>query len=271
MNEELKGLIDALSAQHGWIAMIISIMGASRIIAKPIGNALQDFMAKAVAYTRMSSVTDDDALVLKITGSAAYRFFAFLVDWTLSIKLPTSDDVRKALAAGPSTIVPTLLIICAITLGGVAALATSGCHNTGETVLQAGGAYSDLTVAKVDREILDANKAMLSYVAYYDANSAFLDSALPAAGDLARVITASRKEWIREAYRLRDAYFVAVQAYKIAAEAARDRVEIAPDASEAEQAAAQEVKDRAATLNGTLAFLTNVTQQIADYRSAHAR
>lgn len=138
-----------------------------------------------------------------------------------------------------------LLAICLL-FAPVPALFTSGCQH--ETTLEAGGVYSDVTIAKTDQAILDASHALTAFIDWSRANATYL-ARWPEVGQLAVKVAAQKDGWIRDAYAARDAYAGALSAYK----AGRG-----PDPSSA-----------SSQLNAALAVLSNVTTQIVSYKSAH--
>lgn len=97
---EIQPLIDALQAKLPWVAAITSVMGLARLLAKPLSALVQSFFSKLVLFIQGTPETDDDAWLEKVLASKAYRFFAFVVDWVLSIKLPSSASVQTLKAIG---------------------------------------------------------------------------------------------------------------------------------------------------------------------------
>jgi len=131
-------------------------------------------------------------------------------------------------------------------------VAQTGCSNP--VTLEAGGAYSDATLATTDQAILDASHALTGFVGWADANATYL-ARWPEVGALSASVAAQKDAWIRDAYAARDAYAVAAKAYRLAAGT--------PAADQTE------VERKRAALQGALAVLTNLTTQIAAYRAAH--
>lgn len=133
-------------------------------------------------------------------------------------------------------LVPTILI-------------STGCQN--KVTLEQGGAYTDPVLATTDQSILDASKAIQGFLSWYDTNKTFLDK-YPEVGKLADSVRSNEKTWIKDAYSARDSYAAASVAWK-AGKGSQ------PDADAAH-----------AKLNAALAVLSNLTAQIAAYRSSHA-
>lgn len=124
----------------------------------------------------------------------------------------------------------------------------TGCEN--KTTLEPGGAYSDVNLATVDRTILDASHALQSFVDWHAANATYL-AQYPEVGALAAKVAAMKDGWIRDAYAARDAYASASVAYSKALASGQDVVT---------------ARDK---LNAAMAVISNVTQQIIDYKTAH--
>lgn len=123
---ELQPVIDWLLSKWPWLA---GTMATARIFAKPISGLLQSFLTKLALYVVATPETDDDVWVTKIVTNPIYRVLAFLLDWILSIKLPTEASLAVVLAAEANlnkpTITPpqlTLFLLC-----GYLCLGTSGC------------------------------------------------------------------------------------------------------------------------------------------------
>lgn len=93
--QDIQPIIDALQDKLPWLAALTTAMGILRLASKPVSSLLQSFFTKLLLYVQGTPQTDDDAWVENILASKGYRAFAFIVDWILSIKLPTSDSVKK--------------------------------------------------------------------------------------------------------------------------------------------------------------------------------
>lgn len=76
-----------------WLAGLAAFVGTVRLFAKWIQLPLQNFLTAAIARVNDSPEKDDDQLLHNMFGSLEYRFFAFLMDYLLSLKLPTSDSL----------------------------------------------------------------------------------------------------------------------------------------------------------------------------------
>lgn len=77
MEEIILGLI----AQYPKAAAVLAVMGLLRAIFKPIMAAVESYIAD-------SASTKDDAKLAKLKAHKAYKAFAWLLDYTASIKLP---------------------------------------------------------------------------------------------------------------------------------------------------------------------------------------
>lgn len=93
--EEIQPLLNALSAEHGWIAAFVSWMGIFRCASKPVGTQLQVGLSKLIANAPDWAV--------KLTGNVVYKVFAFLIDWLCSVKLPSQSSVAAIVAKGGNT------------------------------------------------------------------------------------------------------------------------------------------------------------------------
>jgi len=98
---DIQPLIDALQDKLPWLAALTSFMGLARLLAKPISALVQSFFSKLVMFIQGTPETDDDAWLERVLASKPYRFFSFVVDWVLSIKLPSSASVQTLKASGP--------------------------------------------------------------------------------------------------------------------------------------------------------------------------
>jgi hypothetical protein len=74
------GLIQSLAAQHPWLTTVVAVIGFLRIIFKPLIAAAHSFVAA-------TDTDEDDRSLEVIERSPAFKVFAFLLDYTASIKL----------------------------------------------------------------------------------------------------------------------------------------------------------------------------------------
>lgn len=122
---DIQPLIDALQDKLPWLAALTSFMGLARLLAKPISALVQSFFSKLVLFIQGTPETDDDAWLERVLASKPYRFFSFVVDWVLSIKLPSSESVRKVVTSTDNSISGPLLAI-----GLIGIMAFTGCQST---------------------------------------------------------------------------------------------------------------------------------------------
>jgi hypothetical protein len=66
------------------IVVLIAVQGFCRLWLKPI-------MSGIVEFTNWTSSPKDNEFIAKILESKAYKVAAYIVDWFLSIKLPTIE------------------------------------------------------------------------------------------------------------------------------------------------------------------------------------
>lgn len=74
--------LDSIVTQYPWLATVLIVIGAFRVVAKPLMSLAHTF----AAYT---PTTKDDAIVAKVEASWAWRAFCWLLDWTTSMKIGT--------------------------------------------------------------------------------------------------------------------------------------------------------------------------------------
>lgn len=91
--------IGNLVTSHPWIATVLVIIGALRVVAKPL-------MSLAHAWAAATASTRDDAIVERVEASWAWRAFCWLLDWTASVKIGTQRPVVGPPAETPATGTP---------------------------------------------------------------------------------------------------------------------------------------------------------------------
>ena len=154
---ELQPILDWIMGKWPWLA---GVMATARIFAKPISGILQSGLTKLALYALATPEQDDDVWVTKVVTNKFYRFTAFLLDWILSIKLPTQSSLAAVLAAeaentkpAPPTIPPiSMWLLCGLlSLGGL------GCVTPNR--LEVGGAYAGTAelAAQPELFVLDAS------------------------------------------------------------------------------------------------------------------
>jgi hypothetical protein len=91
----LQPVIEGLMGIYGGFAqaalVVIGLVGTMRIVFKPIMTAVE----KIVSDTENKK---DDEVLKKVKGHFLYRWFVFLMDFILSIKI---DHVAKAVKKAP--------------------------------------------------------------------------------------------------------------------------------------------------------------------------
>ena len=92
---ELQPLLDLLGGQGKPLITLIAWIGALRLVAKPVSAVIQGFFTKLVAKAIETPEADDDAAIARLLSCWPYRILAFLVDWGASIKLPTTQSLKK--------------------------------------------------------------------------------------------------------------------------------------------------------------------------------
>lgn len=119
---ELQPLFDLLGGKISWLATALAWIGALRLVAKPVSAWVQTLFSKLVAKVTETPEPDDDELVARLIKSWPYRILAFLVDWVASVKLPTSDSLRKAIESKTPATPIAVWLLC-----GFLAIGTGGC------------------------------------------------------------------------------------------------------------------------------------------------
>ncbi|MBI5689266.1 MAG: hypothetical protein HZC55_04155 [Verrucomicrobia bacterium] len=76
----IASFITGLAGSHPWFVTLAAVMGALRLVFKPIVSAIE-------AYVRSTPTTADDEFVEKVEHSAAFKAFAWGLDFFGSIKL----------------------------------------------------------------------------------------------------------------------------------------------------------------------------------------
>jgi len=155
---EIQPILDWIVGKWPWVA---GVMASARIFAKPISGLLQSGLTKLALYALATPEQDDDLWVKRIVTNKTYRFVAFLLDWILSIKLPTESSLAAVLAeeaalskpAPPSFPPVGLWLLCAALLCG-------GCVTPDR--LEQGGAYaaSETQAAQPELYAIDASFEM---------------------------------------------------------------------------------------------------------------
>lgn len=67
---------------YPWLSTVLMVMGALRLVAKPI-------MSAAHAYVATTASPTDDAVVEQIEASWYWRIFCWGLDWATSVKIGT--------------------------------------------------------------------------------------------------------------------------------------------------------------------------------------
>lgn len=80
--------LDSIVTQYPWLATVLIVIGAFRVVAKPLMSLAHSF----AAYT---TTTKDDAIVAKVEASWAWRAFCWLLDWTASVKIGTQRPTTQ--------------------------------------------------------------------------------------------------------------------------------------------------------------------------------
>ena len=95
LTQQIAQLISALGGDGGWLLQVVAVMGAARVFFKFAAEKLQRACTEFLAYVHGSKTTDDDTWVVKLLSHPLWWLFAFGLDFTLSVKLPSLADFEK--------------------------------------------------------------------------------------------------------------------------------------------------------------------------------
>lgn len=82
----MEEIIIALANKYPFIASIFMVMGVLRAVFKPIMSVVEAYVKET------DDGGKDDAWLNKIKSSKVYRYAAYVLDYTASIKLPKKKD-----------------------------------------------------------------------------------------------------------------------------------------------------------------------------------
>jgi hypothetical protein len=88
--------IVGFASTHPWLVTVASIMGAFRLLFKPIMGAIE-------AYVKSTPTTADDAFFETVEHSGTYKALAWCLDWFGSVKIGPQFTAKPE---GPTVIVP---------------------------------------------------------------------------------------------------------------------------------------------------------------------
>lgn len=213
MAETLNPILDLLGPYQKQVLTFITLMGALRLLAKPISGWLQGLFTKLVLFVQGTPQTDDDAWVERILSSKVYRVLAFLVDWGASIKLPSSDSVKQLATEGTEEKASSPGPLSVWILAGILVLG-AGCRGPTAVVDVAPGA--DPIVVHAEWLAENGAIALDQFLAWERAHQASVSDAIHSAADAIRDTAPGQ---LRELRRLTKQY----KADKTAANGSRVR------------------------------------------------
>lgn len=79
---------------HAWLSTVIAILGAFRLVAKPITTAIE-------IYVKNTPSTNDDAVLDRVQHSLPWKILFWLLDYTASIKVGSQAPQPAAAPAAP--------------------------------------------------------------------------------------------------------------------------------------------------------------------------
>lgn len=93
----ISKLLEVYSGSHGWVVQVVSIIGTFRLFFKPL-------IALAQNYVEMTPTVKDDAILSGFLTSNVYKWISFILDLSLSIKIPKpvkEAEIIKFPVSGP--------------------------------------------------------------------------------------------------------------------------------------------------------------------------
>ncbi len=88
-------LLDQLVHKYPWLLALLSFIGTARVIAKPGSLWIKSLITWAYERTITTSSTIDDHWIERMVEMPAYIWFAWLIDFLCSVKLPLAGDLFK--------------------------------------------------------------------------------------------------------------------------------------------------------------------------------
>lgn len=88
--------LDSIVTQYPWLATVLIVIGACRVVAKPL-------MSLAHSFAEYTPTTKDDAIVARVEASWAWRAFCWLLDWTTSMKIGTQKPAPTPTVTATAT------------------------------------------------------------------------------------------------------------------------------------------------------------------------
>lgn len=169
--------MNLLTGKLGWLSALITWMGAIRLAMKPFSAGFQARLTARMAEAANSQDPDEGHDWEAILRSRVYRVTAFFLDLVFSFKVPTWSDFKHAATnvslggsrprlegpgAAGKTILPLLMLSCALGLATVGLMGTTGCGTTAAT-----------RATQIDRPVITAvNDAMAEWRDYVNAGKA---------------------------------------------------------------------------------------------------
>lgn len=84
----MKEQIEAYILAHPWMLTTIIILQGARVIFKPLCLAAQTYVDNTVDKA-------DDEILIAVQRHWAFKAVAFVLDWSLSIKIPEKKEAVK--------------------------------------------------------------------------------------------------------------------------------------------------------------------------------
>lgn len=92
---EFQPLLDLAVAKWPALTRALAVIGALRLLIKPLGGWLKSLVTRAAERASLSLDPEDDTIIERVLRSRAYRLAAFLLDLFASVKLPVAEDLFK--------------------------------------------------------------------------------------------------------------------------------------------------------------------------------
>lgn len=90
----LINMMNAAVLKYPWATSVLTVVGVARFFFKPVVALVQK-------YVEFTPGKEDDTKLAAVMASKPYRWFCFVLDWTLSIKLPAAKAPEPVAEATP--------------------------------------------------------------------------------------------------------------------------------------------------------------------------
>lgn len=84
----MEDYVQAYALSHPWAIAVIVFLQAARVVFKPLCAAAQTYVDNTVDKS-------DDEILVAVQRHWAFKALAFVLDWSLSIKIPEKKEAVK--------------------------------------------------------------------------------------------------------------------------------------------------------------------------------